>query len=305
MSYLHVLNGDAVLPAFHQSKLPGEFVVCREVLCEGKVKNTQDPDVFFQSRAKHLEFHYGIDKQSYYTQVVQELEKLKPSGSLQEIILWFDSDLFCQFNLLFIIHLIRQRFKVLPLISMVDIPRHPTAENYLQLFDTRTTLTDTDLEIADDIWDALCLETPQALELFAHLNNGQFKHMSTAITAHLARFPNTENGLSSIQEFFLKRLQMGEYRWQDLYKLFWDSMPDYGFGDFQLDIMTNRMIKVGVLEQDDQKLKITSLGLEILANEENYLDYAPMEHRWLGGVRLKTSPWRWNKKLGRLVAMQK
>ncbi|NIG51853.1 DUF1835 domain-containing protein [Chitinophaga sp. Cy-1792] len=303
MSYLHVLNGDAVLTAFNQSSLPGDIVVCREVLCEGKVKNTKDPDVFFESRAKHLEFHYGIDKQSYYTQVVQELEKIKPSGSLQEIILWFDNDLFCQFNLLFMIHLIRQRFKALPLITLVDLPRHPTPENYATLFETRTTLTETDLEIADDIWDALCLDTPQALELFSHMNNGHFKHMATAITAHLSRFPNTENGLSSIQEFFLQRLQMGDYRWYDLYKLFWDSLPVYGFGDFQLDVMTNRMIKAGVLEQDDQMLRITSLGSEILANEENYMDYAPMEHRWLGGVRLKTSRWRWNKKLQRLVSM--
>lgn len=305
-SYLHVLNGDASLTLFRQSKLPGEPVVCREVMCEGKVKYTKDPEEFFESRAKHLEFHYGIDKQSYNTQVVQELEKLKPSGSSpSEIILWFDHDVFCQFNLLFIIHLIRTRFKELPPISLVDFPRHPDLSAFDHYMESRVPLTPADLEMADDAWDAFCLDTPQALELFARMNTGHLKHLSAAIAAHLPRFPNSDNGLSIIQEFFLQRLAMGSYRWYDLYKLFWDTMPIYGFGDFQLDIMINRMSRAGVLEQDDQMLRITSLGIEVLENEENYLDYTSMEHRWLGGVRLKTSPWRWSKTLKRLVAIDK
>ncbi|RAJ86053.1 hypothetical protein CLV59_102764 [Chitinophaga dinghuensis] len=306
MSYLHVLNGDASLTAFRQSEVPGEPVVCREFICEGKAKNTKDPELFFESRAKHLEFHYGIDQQSYHTQVVKELEKLKPSGSFpSEIILWFDYDVFCQFNLIFIIHLIRQRFKELPLISLVDLPKHTEPATFNNLLNARVLLTPGDLEIADDAWDAYCLDTPQALELFAKFNTGNLIHLNTAIAAQLPRFPDINNGLSIIQEFFLQRLQMGTYRWYDLYKLFWDSMPIYGFGDFQLDIMMNRMINAGVLEQEDQMLRITSLGSEILANEENYLDYASMEHRWLGGVRLKESPWRWSKTLQRLVAIDK
>ncbi|NSL90048.1 hypothetical protein ECE50_024635 [Chitinophaga sp. Mgbs1] len=295
MSYLHVLNGDATLTLFRQSKLEGEVVVCREMMSEGKVKYTKDAAVFFESRAKHLEYHYGIDKQTYYTNVVQELEKIKISGSsYDEIILWFEYDLFCQINMLFVIHYLKNNLSPLPVISVADLPHHPDIAGFPTLMQQRVALTDADLQLADDAWDAYCLHTPQALETIAQMPPGNLKHLPAAIQAHLHRFPDINSGLSTIELFFLQKLALGNYRWYDLYISFWDEQKIYGFGDFQLDILKQRMIAAGVIEEDAQMLRITSLGREILAGEENYLVYTPLQHRWLGGVRLANCPWRWN-----------
>ncbi|WP_143310623.1 hypothetical protein [Chitinophaga vietnamensis] len=303
MSYLHVLNGDAIVALFKQSGLPGDYIVCREMLCEGKVKHTKDPSVFFESRAKHLEFQYGIDKQTYYSNVVQELEKLNSSGSWTEIILWFEYDLFCQINQLFMLHYIRQQLKPLPNISLVDLPHQRDANTLKSIFETRVILDSDDLQMATDAWDAYCLDTPLALETMAMMPGGKLPHLHAAIHAHLQRFPNTTNGLSAVELYLLQKLSLADYRWYDLYVLFWDEMKIYGFGDFQLDIYTLRMRRAGVIEQIDQMLKITALGREVLDNEENYIDYVSLEHRWLGGVRLQNSQWRWNTALKRIVSI--
>ncbi|PSL48682.1 hypothetical protein CLV51_1016 [Chitinophaga niastensis] len=301
MSYVNVLNGDATLALFRQSEVPGEVVVCREMMCEGKVKYTKDPLLLFESRAKHLEFHYGIDKQTYYTSVVLELEKLKQSGSFDEVVLWFEYDLFCQINQLFILYYISSQIKEPPPISIVDLPHHPPIADLPQLFEQRIRLQPEDLQMAADAWDAWCLSTPLALETMAKLPTGNLKHLPAAIIAHLQRFPSVENGLSIIENYFLLRLVLGNYRWYDLYMLFWDELEIYGFTNFQLDILINRMERAGVVVETDQLVKITSLGKEILEEEENYLDYVSLEHRWLGGVRLAKSPWRWSSATKSLV----
>lgn len=305
MSYVHVLNGDAILTLFQQSGVPGEVVVCREMMCEGKVKYTKDLPEFFESRAKHLEFHYGIDKQTYYTNVVQELEKLDVSGSAtDEIVLWFEYDLFCQINMLFILHYLSSRLATLPPISLVDLHHHPDAADLPGIFEQRVRLQPDDLLWAADVWDAWCLSTPQVLETISKLSAGNLKHLPAAINAHLKRFPDVNTGLSTIENYFLLRLVLGSYRWYDLYMLFWDELEIYGFTNFQLDILIHRMVNAGVLEEQDQMLKITSLGREILEEEENYLDYVSLEHRWLGGVRLADTPWRWDPAIGALVEIE-
>jgi hypothetical protein len=305
MSYVHVLNGDATLTLFRQSEVPGEVVVCREMMCEGKVKYTADFAEFFESRAKHLEFQYGIDKQTYFTNVVQELEKLDFSGSsAEEIVLWFEYDLFCQVNMLFILHYISSRIPTIPPISIVDLPHHPPPEDLPKLFEQRVRLEPDDLVWAADVWDAWCLPTPQVLETISKLSAGNLRSLPAAIGAHLKRFPDVNTGLSAIENYFLLRLVLGSYRWYDLYMIFWNELEIYGFSNFQLDILVNRMVRAGVIEEHDQMLKITSLGKEILEEEENYLDYASLEHRWLGGVKLADTTWRWDPAINALVEIE-
>jgi len=305
MSYVHVLNGDATLTLFRQSEVPGEVVICREMMCEGKVKYTKDLTEFFESRAKHLQFHYGIDRQTYYTNVVQELEKLDLSGSsADEIILWFEYDLFCQINMLFILHYIMIKFPTLPPISIVDQPHHAQPADLPKLFEQRIRLQPDDLLWAADVWDAWCLRTPQVLETISKLSPGNLKALPAAIAAHLKRFPDVNNGLSAIEHYFLLRLVLGSYRWYDLYMIFWNELEIYGFSNFQLDILIHRMVNAGVIEEHDQMLKITSLGREILEEEENYLDYVSLEHRWLGGVKLADTPWRWDPSIKGLVEVE-
>ncbi|RFS18939.1 hypothetical protein DVR12_25360 [Chitinophaga silvatica] len=307
MRYLHVLNGDSALTLFRQSEVSGEIIICREMMCEGKVKYTNNLSAFFESRAKHLQYHYGIDRKTYYSHVVRELEKMVFfASSTDEIVLWFEYDLFSQVNLLFILHFIANSLfdKQLP-ISIVDLPHHPTAEDLPKALNKRILLQSDDLALAADIWDAWCMDTPMLLETISKMSTGNLKYIPAAITAHLKRFPDAVTGLSIIESYFLLQLALGSYRWYELYMLFWRDLEIYGFSNFQLDVLVHRMVDAGVIDEREQLLIITSLGQEVLDEQENYLDYVSLEHRWLGGVRLSTTPWRWDQSRNTLVEVEK
>ncbi|KAA2245767.1 hypothetical protein F0L74_07395 [Chitinophaga agrisoli] len=315
MSYLHVLNGDATLTLFRQSDLPGEIVVCREMMCEGKVKYTDDMAAFFETRSKHLEYHYGIDRQTYFANVVKELERLKTASDYEEVVLWFEFDLFCQINLLFILHYLRTQVIRLPKISLVSIDSHPEVTDFRglgllmpyhfpALFEQRIYLEAADMELAARAWKAYCQGDPLTLETISRGPTGHLIYLGPALQAHLQRLPSVENGLNAIQAYFLRKIYMSDLRWYDLYAQFWDDMRIYGFGDFQLDIYIQRMRRAGMIEQHDVMLSITSLGREVLNNEEKYTDYVSLEHRWLGGLRLMHNPWRWDAKTGTVVRVE-
>lgn len=314
MSYLHVLNGDATLTPFRQSGIPGQVVVCREMMCEGKVKYTKDMDAFFSTRAKHLEFHYGIDQQTYKANVVKELEKLKTAGGFDEIVLWFEFDLFCQINLLFILHYLHTQVEQLPQLSLVCINQHAdipvfrgmgmlSAQHFPPLLEKRVALQNSDMLLAASTWEAYSKGDPLAMEKIAHNPTGNFPFLGNALLAHLQRLPNTENGLNVIQSYFLRKLAWGEVRWYDLYGQFWREMKIFGFGDFQLDISIQRLRSAGMITQHDQMLALTGLGRDVLNNEENYTDYVGLHHRWLGGIRLENCPWRWDNKNQKVIAV--
>lgn len=311
MAILHVLNGDATLVPFRDSGLSGDIVIDRMMMSEGKTTYTADMDAFFTARADHAQNSYGIDRQTYLTQVVQEFARVQDAAHYDEVVLWFEFDLFCQVNLLFTLFYMQQ-FKLPAKISLVSPDSHPNTPNFKglgmlsaahfpALFEQRLTLQSSDLQTANQIWAAYCSSTPLTLETFAGQPAGQLYHIGKALQAHLQRLPAIENGLNRIENFFLNLLAMADYRWYDLYSQFWNQLTVYGFGDFQLDVYMRGMISTGVIEEDGQLLSITSLGKEILNGEENYLAYAPRKERFLGGVPLQDTPWRWDQKAKKVV----
>ena len=311
MAILHVLNGDATLVPFRDSGLSGDIVINRSMMSEGKTIYTADMDEFFHARADHAEHFYGIDRQTYLSQVVQEFTRLENVTGYDEVVLWFEFDLFCQINLLFTLFYLQQH--PLPAkISLIAPDSHPhtpnfkglgmlSADHFPELFSERLTVAASDLQTANQIWAAYCSATPLKLETFAGQPAGQLFHMGKALKAHLQRLPAIENGLNRIENFFLNLLAMADYRWYDLYSQFWNQLTIYGFGDFQLDVYMRRMISAGVIEENGQLLSITRLGREILNGEENYSAYAARKERYLGGIPLQDSPWRWDDKAQKVV----
>ncbi|ATL47224.1 hypothetical protein COR50_08545 [Chitinophaga caeni] len=305
MGYLHVLNGDAAIPLFRDSGIEGDIIVCREIMCEGKVPRTDIITQFFEERVLQVEKAYGIDAQTYKTRVVEELGKLSTASDYEEVILWFDCDLFCQVNLLFIIFYLSTLPGKARKISCIQSEAEAPIPNYkgfgvlhasmlTRLFERRITLQQADFDLAHKAWEAYRGPDPLEIEKLVKAKSPALPLLGEALAAHLKRLPGLSNGLSIVEQFFLHRLINGKARWYDLYSVFWNEMRIYGFGDFQLDIYTQRMIFADLIERDDQMLEIKALGREMLRNEENYLNYIDLENWWLGGIHLQDSPWRYD-----------
>jgi len=89
---LHVLNGDATHRVFEQTHLTGDVLVWRDILVEGPAAS---PD----ARAPWLAAHLGIDAEEYVRGRREEAAALAATARHDEVVLWFEHDLFCAVNL--------------------------------------------------------------------------------------------------------------------------------------------------------------------------------------------------------------
>ena len=96
---LHVLNGDATQPEFYKSHIDGDVVIWREVLVEGPVAADIRSTSFWNNRGMFLEAAYGGDP-TYAEVFLSQLQLLDNLNDIEEVVLWFEFDLFCQINML-------------------------------------------------------------------------------------------------------------------------------------------------------------------------------------------------------------
>lgn len=295
MKHLHVLNGDSTAHSFRQTGLPGDALVWREMLCEGWVPATPEFEDFWQKRGDFLAEHYGFERDEYEKLVVNEVRGLTDFRRYDEITLWFEFDLFCQINLLYLLQFFSEKDlgqTRLTLVSPGSHPEHPnfkgmgelTPAQLAALWPERITLTPHDLGVGRRAWQAYTAASPGALQHFlAEGDFGQLHHLQNALNAHLSRFPAEATGLGRVEQFWLATLPKTGEKVPTMVK-FWDENPQFGFGDLQL-LHTLDQLKQAGLVHENGHLALTDRAEAVLAGRVNYRNFAPRP-RFLGGVEL-------------------
>jgi hypothetical protein len=156
---VHILNGDCL-----QSTLQAKnAIIMREMLIEGPLK-ADSLEAFFYQRADYLEKTYAIPTEEYNKKTVTEFEKMQQIPDHSEVYLWFDYDLFCFVNLLFVIQLLGQNKTLqLFLVRPLREPRfriwrgfdgHRKADLH-QAFSQRKKIESSGLHLMNSLWNRL------------------------------------------------------------------------------------------------------------------------------------------------------
>lgn len=292
---LHILNGDSTAHSLQQTALPGEILVWREMLCEGWVPATADFEEFWQQRGDFLARHYAFDRDDYENRVVQEVRRLREFRRYDEITLWFEFDVFCQINLLYLLRFFSENDlgkTRLTLVSPGSHPAHPnfkgmgelTSGQLAALWPERITLTPHDLRLGHRAWQAYTATSPEALRRFLTEGDfGQLRFLENALHAHLSRFPAESTGLGRVERFWLEALPETGEKVLTMVR-FWNENPQFGFGDVQLLRTLDELKTAGLIHENDRLARTERAGA-VLAGRENYRNFAPRP-RFLGGVEL-------------------
>lgn len=281
---LHILNGDASLPAFEAAKIPGQILVWREVLSEGPVFATLPEHEFWQKRQEFITETYGEPPANYRQKVQDEVEKLEGAGAFFEVVLWFDADLMCQVNLLYLLQHLQQRKP--PVVSVCT----PEAEQQVallepeamqQLMESRRQLSEEELEQAKHLWQLYASPNPLELQLYLQQLPVPTPQLEQALRLHLHRFPSCTDGLSQPERLLLQLINQGATTLPELLQQFGKQAPGYGFGDLQLQQLLFRLQPD--LVQAREPLSLSFFGERVL---ESYATFTPKAH-WLGGVEVK------------------
>ncbi|QNF33230.1 DUF1835 domain-containing protein [Adhaeribacter swui] len=311
---LHILNGDATATIFKQTDLPGKnILVWREILSEGPIVDHTLPADFWQTRQHYLTQTYQEDAVTYVLKVTAEVKLLETYPQHEEVVLWFEHDLLCQVNLLYLLHWFAQRDLGNTKISLVCIGEHPDLPTFkglgelspvqlAALFPKRQVLLPDDLALGHRGWEAYAALTPE--DLIKFLKNEDFSHLPllpAALQAHITRFPSVQNGLNAIEQILLELAANHQLSPTGLMGKFWQQTSLFGIGDAQIVNYLRGFEQTGLLLLSD-KIVITDLGSKILRDEADYVQLQPYE-RWLGGVHLHSasSLWRWDRVQGKIV----
>ena len=323
---LHIHNGDSAANIAKQSSLPGKHVAWRESLITGPTPSGLSTGEWRSVRAAHLSEAYGVDKQECEQGLLSQEEKLDSYLEHDEVVLWFEHDLFCQLHLLYLLDWFSRRDLGKTRLTLVCIGEFPGKENFrglgeltpeelASLFPVRQQVMRAQLDLATAAWRAYCSTNPTDIEKLLQTDMSALRFLQAALRAHLQRFPSTKNGLGRIEHRALQLIHEGLNRFSDLFARFGEAEPVYGLGDAQFWLALRRMSAVrrplitisneANEEMDDQvltpdivrnaRLELTDLGEAVLKGDADSVKLNRIDI-WLGGVHLsgRKNLWRWD-----------
>lgn len=302
---LHLLNGDATAGVFPDT-LPGQRAVWRDILMEGPA----DADV--ETRAAWLAPRLGVTPEAYAQRWREGAATLARATEHDEVVLWFERDLFCATNLWFVLDRLEgaSLSLVFPEIND-DVPGLGALDPTLfpMLFEGRYRLGADEVAEARAVWRAYAAADPTELARLQPL----FPFAGAAIRLHCGRFPSLAHGLDETEHETLATLDR-PLAFAALFRAVTTSGAgnELGIGDVQFAALLRELADgaTPLIEIDDPQqpfgrwhISRTAAATDVLAGRIDRLALSPL-NRWLGGVHLRTGAplWRWNAHRWALVA---
>jgi hypothetical protein len=140
--------------------------------------------------------------------------------SYDELVLWYEHDLFDQLNLLQLLTWLRLRLPASTIVSLIEIgsfPGHPAFKGLgelaphelVSLIGTRVPVGHEQYALAADAWTAFRGETPEALDAWRLTQTSAMPFLSAALTRFLEEYPWTTDGLSRSERRLLQIASTG------------------------------------------------------------------------------------------------
>ncbi|MEN8185796.1 MAG: DUF1835 domain-containing protein [Bacteroidota bacterium] len=246
---LHILNGDSTKHIFDKNSIQGDTVIWREMLCEGSLVKDIGSDKFWVKRYDFFEKKVGISRLDYYDKTIKEIIKLQDISDYNEVVLWFEYDLFCQVNLMALCSYLLKSYRKDILYYLVCTGEEKgksqlqtladySPEEYETLYQNKIKLSRNDLLFAEKALEVYVANDKEELNSFDFSKNKKFKYLLSTMQQHLQRFPG-ENGLNQIENKILNLIHSGVSSKNEIIKtlLIWQKEETvYGFGDLQYEI---------------------------------------------------------------------
>ena len=323
---LHIHNGGSTAGTLRAFGFPGEHFAFQEVLMAGPTPQGFSPGEWRTLRARFLANEYDLTLEDRERDLLEQDEALGKFSEHEEVVLWFEHDLFCQINLIYLLDWFSKQPPCANRLSLICIGEFPgvedfrglgqlTGEQLASLFDLRHEVTEAGFSTAARAWAAYCSSDLEDIARLLDDDTSALPFLRNALRLHLARFPSVRNGLGRVENLALKLISNGAVAFKSLFPMFAKEQPDYGMGDLQLwcelkQLGNARQLPISVSGiRDDEPgsrrfhealSELTESGRSILAGERDFIEMNRID-LWLGGVHLTdASMWRWDEQGARL-----
>jgi hypothetical protein len=316
--FLHVANGTATTSLIQAAGIPGRWLSWADVLYEGPVPGDLSDRELLRVRARHLA---GLVDESYADEVngLQSWrDAIDDVDSYDELVLWYEHDLFDQLNLVQLLSWISARPTTTTLVSLIEIGSFPgrpafkglgelAPSELVPLLEARQRVTGERYALASRAWAAFRQSTPEPLDALWRADNRAMPFLNAALKRFLEEYPWTIDGLSRSERRLLTIASPGPVDLLAAFSRMSEGETAYYITDLSFLALLREfsrcappLISVSTPSLDVNRIPngavtITEHGRSILSGERDRVASYGID-RWFGGVHLKGRGglWRWD-----------
>ena len=303
---IHIHNGDVVAVRARRTSIPGEHLSFRESLVTGPIVPGEQ---WLELRAKHHAAMSNEELLRVSNDLFEQEQALEAAAGQDEIVLWFEHDLFCLIHCVYLL----QRFRTnnLSIVWSREPLSESSDEDLVQAFALRRPVTTAMLEAAIEVWGDYASSDPTSLNRWLDRDVHDFPFLRDGLLLHARRFPSARNGLGALEQRSLALIDAGVIDFGSLFPRLDSDPPRYGFGDTQvlaeLRALAERNVPLITMTEspgDPSRVAftITDAGRKVAtgAADDGTLNERDL---WLGGAHLtKETMWRFDDATQRIIA---
>jgi hypothetical protein len=332
--FLHVANGTSTTRIIEAAGIPGTCSLWADPLYEGPVPGGLSDAELCDVRMRFLGGPADLTRAA----LAHTEPTLDPANDLREwraaiqrhemydeLILWFEHDLFDQLNLIQLLTWIRDHVAAARRVSLICIGAFPgrpdfkglgelTRDELASLLETRQPVSESQYEVARRAWQAFRQATPEALDAVRRDDTSALPYLAAAISRFLQEYPWTTDGLSRTERRLLELARKDRIALWEAFPRMHEGERVYYITDRTLGIMADDLSATSpaLLTRDVSSaatgdllhgtVELTDVGRSVLAGESDRVAACGID-RWMGGVHLQhRGPlWRWDDSGRRMV----
>jgi len=317
--FLHVANGSSTTRTIAEAGIPGLLSIWADPLHDGPVPGDLTDDALLEVRARFLgppAEDPGIDPGEGLKAWRHIIER---DDAYDELVLWFEHDLFDQLNLIQLLSWIHRRLPSSKAVSLVCIGSYLgrpdfkglgelTTAELAPLLDTRQPVTESQYVLAQRAWNAFRQATPDALDDFRRTDTSALPYLAPALLRFLQEYPWTIDGLSRTERRLLHIAEAGSITLATAFARMHEDESAYYITDTSLAELVETLSRTSpplLVHSSDGasshrwfagSVSITAAGRAVLRGDQDRVSLCGVADRWLGGVQLRNDAplWRWD-----------
>jgi hypothetical protein len=291
------------------------------VLHDGPVPQTATLSELSDVRAQAIAGFGWSDYEGVRAGFAARDKMLEESGKHDEIVLWFEHDLYDQLQLLQLLDWFGSHGNGGAKLSLIQINSYPGVKPFYglgqlsgpqlaRLFPARASVTAAHLAAAREAWQAFRAAEPSALVDLAHLareKSSPLPFLSAALQRFLQEYPWTSDGLSRNERQILQAAASGRRKREEIY---FESrkQEEVPWGDGSVYLRLDGLATgpdPAVVEVHRNEYAVTDAGQKLLEGKADWIELCGGIDRWLGGVHLHGQQplWRWDEASKTLISL--
>jgi len=318
---LHIRCGHDIMHDLALAGFNGDFLSFADPYIEGPVTRTRSLDEFVRIRADYLD----PGNREAFEELYASYRDLERARDYAAVHIWMEHDSYDQLILARLLYFFSDASARPKRLRMINVTHFPGFEHFVGLgqlppqalrllWDDFEEVTEAQLSVGNQVWNAITLPSPEALMEIAKNGTPAVPTIGDAIARHIRELPSVRNGLSMAEEMTLQILSdkgamtaarlFGAYMSQEAHPFmgdtsFWKLLSRLSCSDEPaLSVDGRRASSEDV--NPTSKIDILPPGERLLRSEADWLKANPSE-RWVGGVRIAPEErlnWRFDENRG-------